>query len=86
MSRSVWRAVSSRSDADVFCSNVESGILVFNIVSGQLASKGARLEVLFDDGYWPSCTCTRLNVIAPRIRLRAPRKLSLFPNLQTLPR
>ncbi|KAM0750754.1 tricalbin [Meredithblackwellia eburnea MCA 4105] len=32
----------------------QSGILVFQIVSGSLARKGARLEVLFDDGYWPA--------------------------------
>ena len=31
----------------------ESGIIVFNIVSGQIAKK-ARLEVLLDDGYWPA--------------------------------
>ena len=30
-----------------------SGVLVFNIVSGSLAKKGARLEVAFDDAYWP---------------------------------
>ncbi|KAH7345115.1 tricalbin [Rhizoctonia solani] len=32
--------------------NQQSGILVFNIMEGQLAKK-ARLEVLLDDGYWP---------------------------------
>ena len=37
---------------------LESGILVFQVISGQLASKGA-VEVLFDDGYWPSFTSTR---------------------------
>lgn len=31
----------------------ESGIIVFNVLSGQLAKK-ARLEVLLDDGYWPA--------------------------------
>ncbi|GAA5961362.1 hypothetical protein JCM21900_006679 [Sporobolomyces salmonicolor] len=30
----------------------QTGVLCFQIVSGQLAKKGARLEVLFDDGYW----------------------------------
>ncbi|CAE6385055.1 unnamed protein product [Rhizoctonia solani] len=30
----------------------QSGILVFNIMEGQIAKK-ARLEVLLDDGYWP---------------------------------
>lgn len=36
----------------------QSGILVFNILQGQLPQhkKNARLEVLFDDGYWPSYT------------------------------
>lgn len=31
-----------------------SGVLVFNIVSGVLARRGARLEVAFDDAYWPN--------------------------------
>lgn len=31
----------------------ESGIIVFNILSGTLQKK-ARLEVLLDDGYWPA--------------------------------
>lgn len=31
----------------------ESGIIIFNVISGQLAKKG-RLEVLLDDGYWPA--------------------------------
>ncbi|KAL0950758.1 hypothetical protein HGRIS_007526 [Hohenbuehelia grisea] len=31
----------------------QSGIVVFNVISGQLAKKG-RLEVLLDDGYWPA--------------------------------
>ncbi|KAG6866873.1 hypothetical protein C0991_008810 [Blastosporella zonata] len=30
----------------------QSGIVVFNVVSGQIARK-ARLEVLLDEGYWP---------------------------------
>ncbi|GAA5874962.1 hypothetical protein JCM1840_007163 [Sporobolomyces johnsonii] len=30
----------------------QTGVVSFQIVSGQLAKKGARLEVLFDDGYW----------------------------------
>lgn len=32
-----------------------SGILVLQVVSGQLARKGA-LEVMLDDGYWPAFT------------------------------
>lgn len=32
----------------------QSGVLVFNIMSGNLAQKGARLEVAFDDAYWPN--------------------------------
>ncbi|KAI9615270.1 hypothetical protein KEM48_005698 [Puccinia striiformis f. sp. tritici PST-130] len=32
----------------------QSGILVFNIIGGVIARKHARLEFLFDDGYWPS--------------------------------
>jgi Ca2+-dependent lipid-binding protein len=31
----------------------ESGIIVFNVVSGQLHKK-ARLQVLLDDAYWPA--------------------------------
>ena len=31
---------------------LESGIIVFHIISGRLSKKG-RLEVLLDDGYWP---------------------------------
>lgn len=30
----------------------ESGIIVFHVISGNLAKK-ARVEVLLDDGYWP---------------------------------
>ncbi|KAF7320046.1 hypothetical protein MKEN_00788800 [Mycena kentingensis (nom. inval.)] len=36
----------------------QSGVLVFNIISGKLAKKG-RLEVLLDDGYWPCFTTTQ---------------------------
>ncbi|KAJ8084377.1 Tricalbin-2 [Marasmius tenuissimus] len=36
----------------------QSGIIVFNVVSGLLAKKG-RLEVLLDDGYWPAFTTQR---------------------------
>ncbi|CEH17519.1 Ca2-dependent lipid-binding protein CLB1/vesicle protein vp115/Granuphilin A, contains C2 domain [Ceraceosorus bombacis] len=36
--------------------NSQSGILVFNLLGGQLARKNARLEVSFDDGYWPVYT------------------------------
>ncbi|KAK4047503.1 Tricalbin-2 [Microbotryomycetes sp. JL221] len=32
----------------------ETGVLAFQLISGQLSKKGARLEVLFDDGYWPA--------------------------------
>ena len=36
----------------------QSGIIVFNILQGSLPhnKKNARLEVLFDDGYWPAYT------------------------------
>ncbi|KAG9128333.1 hypothetical protein FRC07_000841 [Ceratobasidium sp. 392] len=33
----------------------QSGILVFNIIDGQIAKK-SKLEVLLDDGYWPAFT------------------------------
>jgi Ca2+-dependent lipid-binding protein len=33
----------------------ESGVIVFNVLSGRLAKKG-RLEVCLDDGYWPCFT------------------------------
>ncbi|WVF68009.1 hypothetical protein IAT40_002771 [Kwoniella sp. CBS 6097] len=33
----------------------QSGVLVFQVISGQLAKRG-RLEVMFDDGYWPAFT------------------------------
>lgn len=36
----------------------ESGIIVFNVVSGQIRKK-ARLEVLMDDGYWPAFTTAK---------------------------
>lgn len=36
----------------------ESGVLVFQVIEGQLARKGA-LEVLFDDGYWPAYVSER---------------------------
>lgn len=36
----------------------ESGIIVFNVISGSLAKK-ARLEVLLDDGYWPCFSTVR---------------------------
>lgn len=36
----------------------ESGIIVFNVISGTLAKKG-RLEVLLDDGYWPCFSTTK---------------------------
>jgi Ca2+-dependent lipid-binding protein len=36
--------------------NTQSGVLAFNILYGKSAKKNARLEVLFDDGYWPSYT------------------------------
>ncbi|KAK4049600.1 Tricalbin-2 [Microbotryomycetes sp. JL201] len=32
----------------------DTGVLAFQLRSGQLSKKGARLEVLFDDGYWPA--------------------------------
>jgi Ca2+-dependent lipid-binding protein len=32
--------------------HTESGIIVFHVISGNLAKK-ARVEVLLDDGYWP---------------------------------
>ncbi|KAI0318989.1 tricalbin [Amylostereum chailletii] len=36
----------------------QSGIIVFHVKSGEL-SKKARLEVLLDDGYWPSLSTVR---------------------------
>ena len=35
-----------------------AGVLVFQIISGQLAKRGA-VEVMMDDGYWPSFTSTK---------------------------
>ncbi|KAG8744411.1 hypothetical protein FRC10_010189 [Ceratobasidium sp. 414] len=54
-------------DAGVKMSNEEvlqhqSGILVFNIIDGQIAKK-AKLEVLLDDGYWPVFTTERARSI-----------------------
>jgi hypothetical protein len=37
---------------------IESGLLVFQLVSGNLARRGV-VEIMFDDGYWPSFTSTR---------------------------
>ena len=36
----------------------ESGIIVFNVMGGQLRKK-ARLEVLLDDAYWPAFSTIR---------------------------
>ncbi|KAF7306591.1 hypothetical protein MIND_00450400 [Mycena indigotica] len=36
----------------------QSGVIVFNVISGKLAKK-ARLEVLLDDGYWPCFSTVR---------------------------
>ncbi|RDB28789.1 Uncharacterized protein PYUK71.03c [Hypsizygus marmoreus] len=36
----------------------QSGVIVFNVISGTLAKK-ARLEVLLDDGYWPCFTTVK---------------------------
>ncbi|KAG7450195.1 tricalbin [Guyanagaster necrorhizus] len=36
----------------------QSGIIIFNVISGQLTKK-ARVEVLLDDGYWPCFSTTR---------------------------
>ncbi|ORX40969.1 C2 domain-containing protein [Kockovaella imperatae] len=44
------------SDEELMAS--QSGVLVFQVISGQLARKGS-LEILFDDGYWPSFTTAR---------------------------
>ncbi|GAA6050737.1 hypothetical protein JCM3770_006601 [Rhodotorula araucariae] len=38
---------------------MQTGVLAFQIISGQLSKKGARLEVLFDDGYWPAFSTER---------------------------
>ncbi|KZT23846.1 tricalbin [Neolentinus lepideus HHB14362 ss-1] len=36
----------------------QSGVVIMNVISGQLAKK-ARLEVLLDDGYWPAFSTVR---------------------------
>ncbi|KAF7975752.1 hypothetical protein HWV62_8539 [Athelia sp. TMB] len=36
----------------------QSGVIVFNVISGQIIKK-ARLEVLMDDGYWPAFTTAK---------------------------
>ncbi|EGO02737.1 hypothetical protein SERLA73DRAFT_165692 [Serpula lacrymans var. lacrymans S7.3] len=36
----------------------QSGIIIFNVISGQLHKK-ARLEVCLDDGYWPAFTTAK---------------------------
>lgn len=33
-----------------------SGVLAINVIEGQIAKRGARLEILFDSAYWPSYT------------------------------
>ncbi|KAF8530946.1 tricalbin [Gautieria morchelliformis] len=38
--------------------NHQSGIIVFNLIGGQL-SKKSRLEVLLDEGYWPAVATTK---------------------------
>jgi len=44
--------------ADLHSNYTESGIIVFNVIAGQLAKKG-RLEVCMDDGYWPAFSTVR---------------------------
>ncbi|KAL9937202.1 hypothetical protein V8E36_003611 [Tilletia maclaganii] len=34
----------------------QSGVFVFNILSGNISRKNARLEIAFDDAYWPTYT------------------------------
>ncbi|KAK0530378.1 Tricalbin-2 [Tilletia horrida] len=34
----------------------QSGVFVFNILSGNIGRKNARLEIAFDDAYWPTYT------------------------------
>lgn len=41
-----------------YCWRTESGIIIFNVKSGELTKK-ARLEVLLDDGYWPAFSTVR---------------------------
>ena len=36
----------------------ESGVIIFNVIGGQLRKK-ARLEVLLDDAYWPAFSTVR---------------------------
>lgn len=36
----------------------ESGVIIFNVIGGQLHKK-ARLEVLLDEGYWPAFSTVR---------------------------
>ena len=36
-----------------------SGVLVFNIISGNIRRQRAQLEVIFDDSYWPAHTTER---------------------------
>lgn len=43
---------------DMADQGTEAGILVFQVISGQLARRGS-LEVMFDDGYWPSFTSNK---------------------------
>ena len=38
--------------------HTESGVIVFNVIGGQLRKK-ARLEVLLDDAYWPAFSTVR---------------------------
>ncbi|GJN90164.1 hypothetical protein Rhopal_003163-T1 [Rhodotorula paludigena] len=38
---------------------MQTGVLAFQIISGNISKKGARLEVLFDDGYWPAFSTER---------------------------
>ena len=59
---------------------IQTGVLAFQIISGQLSKKGARLEVLFDDGVRPSLSPFALE--PPRA---AQLTLSLFPARSTGP-
>lgn len=59
--RSYSSNVSSQFASVLVCVDLryaESGIIVFNVVSGQIQKK-ARLEVLMDDGYWPAFTTAK---------------------------
>ncbi|WVQ70782.1 hypothetical protein IAR50_000304 [Cryptococcus sp. DSM 104548] len=42
----------------------QSGLLVFQVISGNLARKGS-LEVMFDDGYWPAFTSEKARSNTP---------------------